>query len=104
MKIQVNTDNHIDGTQELYAQVEATIQSTLARFADSISRVEVHLSDENGPKSSDDDKRCLMEARLAGRQPIAVSHQGASVLEAVGGAADKLERALETVQGKQRAF
>ncbi len=104
MKIQINTDNHIEGTQALTEQVEATVRSALTRFADSISRIEVHLSDENGPKASDDDKRCLIEARLAGRQPIAVSHQGGTVLEAVGGAADKLERALETVQGKQRTF
>lgn len=36
-----------------------------------ISRVEVHLSDEDGKKGGQNDKRCMMEARLDGRQPAA---------------------------------
>ncbi len=33
--------------------------------------MEVHRSDENGSKSGQNDKRCVTEARLEGRQPVA---------------------------------
>ncbi len=93
MLIQVNTDNHIVGREELVAKVEASVAATLDRFADQITRVEVHLTDENAQKGGND-KRCLMEARLAGMQPVAASHQAGSLIEAVDGAAEKLETML----------
>jgi ribosome-associated translation inhibitor RaiA len=102
MNIQVNTDNHIQGGVELTRQVEAVVEGALGRFGDRITRVEVHLSDESSSaKSRDDDKRCLMEARLAGLQPISVSHQGASVEQALGGAADRLETTLDRTLGRR---
>ncbi|MCA9158307.1 MAG: HPF/RaiA family ribosome-associated protein [Planctomycetales bacterium] len=96
MQIQVNTDNHTVGSAELTRQVEAVVEGTLGRFGDRITRVEVHLSDENSSqKSGEKDKRCVMEARLAGHQPITVSHQGSSVEQALDGAADTLEKTLK---------
>jgi ribosomal subunit interface protein len=105
MHIQVNTDNHIEGSAELTRQVEAVIEGTLGRFGDRITRVEVHLSDEsNSAKSRDSDKRCVLEARLAGLQPIAVSHEGATLAQALDGAADKLQRTLDrTLQRRDAA-
>ena len=55
----------------------------MSRISDHITRVEVHLSDENGDKDGQNDMRCMMEARLEGRQPIAVTHQAATLDEAV---------------------
>lgn len=100
MQVQVHTDNHLEGTQALVQQVEAEVSSTLGRFGQQITRVEVHLQDTNSHKSGDSDKRCLMEARLAGLQPIAVSHQASSVEEAIDGAAAKLERTLDRTLGR----
>lgn len=95
MQIQVNTDNHIQGTEQLASQVESEVEDALRRFADRITRVEVHLSDVNsGAKSRPGDKRCVMEARPTGLQPIVVSHEASSLDQAVSGAADKLEKAL----------
>jgi ribosome-associated translation inhibitor RaiA len=68
----------------------------LSRFSDRITRVEVHLSDQNSDKSGQDDKRCMMEARIEGRQPTAVTHQAATLDDAVDGAADKLKRSIES--------
>jgi len=45
----------------------------------------VHLSDENGDKTGGNDKRCLMEARLEGRQPIAITHESETIDEAIEG-------------------
>jgi ribosome-associated translation inhibitor RaiA len=95
MKIQINTDNHITGREALVEQAEATVASALGHLAEHITRVEVHLSDENGNKTGGRDKRCLMEARLEGHQPIAVTDEADSLDEAIAGAADKLKRALD---------
>ena len=96
MQIQVNTDSHIKGTAELTRQVEAVVEAALGRFAGRITRVEVHLTDEsNRSKAHANDKRCVMEARLAGLQPITVSHQGAVLDQALNGAADKLGKTLD---------
>jgi ribosome-associated translation inhibitor RaiA len=100
MQIQVNTDDNVEGRDELARRVEAEINNTLGRFSEQITRIEVHLSDENAGKSGGADKRCLMEARLAGRQPEAVSHQGATLEEAFSGAAKKLRRSLESTLGR----
>lgn len=95
MQIQVNTDNHIASGEKLTRHVGAVVEGALGRFGDRITRVEVHLTDENSSsKSGDNDKRCVMEARLAGLQPITVSDQGATVEQALDGAADKLEKSL----------
>lgn len=102
MQIQVNTDNHISGSAELTQHVQEIVTGTLERFSSRITRVEVHLTDENGrQKVSEADKRCAMEARLAGMQPIAVTADASSIEQAVGDAADKLLSALDTRIGKQ---
>jgi len=101
MQIQVNTDNHIAGGEALTRQVEAVVEGALGRFGDRITRVEVFLTDENSQsKSGDNDKRCVMEARLAGLQPITVSDQGATLEQALDGAADTLERTLRRTLGR----
>lgn len=68
MKIQVNTDANIQGGEALEQQTEAIVQSILGHLAEHITRVEIHLSDENSAKGGNNDKRCLMEARLEGQQ------------------------------------
>jgi len=62
MKIQLNTDVHIDGTEALAAQVSATVEQALERFSEHVTRVKVHLSDENGGKNGPHDQRCMLEA------------------------------------------
>lgn len=96
MKIQINTDNHIADRESLVEKDEATITDTLGHLAKHVTRVEVHLSDENGEKTGGRDKRCMMEARLEGRQPIAVTDESNNLEEAIAGAADKLKSAVES--------
>jgi ribosome-associated translation inhibitor RaiA len=101
VKVQVNTDSNIEGREEMTQQVEAALRAAVGRFTDQITRVEVHLSDLNSHKFGPDDKRCLLEARLAGRQPTAVSHQAGTIQEAIEGAAEKLKSSLESTLGRQ---
>lgn len=100
MKIQINTDQNIAGDERWADGAEASVATALARFADQITRIELHVSDLNAGKFGTDDKRCLLEARLAGRQPVAVDHQAATVEEAIDGAADKLVRMLDSTLGR----
>ena len=95
MQIQINTDHNIEGSEARDQWASSVVESTLGRHADHVTRVEVHLSDENAGKSGAEDKRCLMEARLVGRPPIAVANQADSLNAAVNGAAQKLARAIE---------
>ncbi len=99
MMVQVHTDNHIKGSDELSGRVEGEVVGTFERFGEQIMRVDVFLNDLNGHKHGID-KRCLMEARLAGHQPIAASHEAASLDEAISGAADKLVHALDHKLGR----
>lgn len=100
MKIQINSDNHIEGREALSQEAEATVAGALGHLADHITRVEVHLSDENGKKAGGRDKRCMMEARLEGHQPIAVTDESDSLDVAIAGAADKLMSALDHTLGR----
>jgi len=100
MKIQLNTDVHIDGTEALAARVSATIHQALERFSEHVTRVEVHLRDENGDKSGQQDQRCMLEARLEGRQPVVVTNHAGTLEQAVHGAAQKLAHLLDSTLGR----
>lgn len=96
MHIEVFTDKNILGSRELVQQTRAALEHSLGRFAGQVTRIEAHLSDENSDKKSGPaDKRCVLEARLAGHSPVSVRHQAPAVEQAVDGAAGKLERALD---------
>jgi ribosome-associated translation inhibitor RaiA len=100
MLIQINTDNNISGSYEAASYFSQTIEDTLRRFSERITRVEVHLSDENSHKQSGGDKRCMIEVRPKGMPPIAVTHQAENLDFAVSGAAEKMKRSLENTFGK----
>ena len=100
MQIQVHTDSNIEGREKLTEHVKGVVESTLNRFRERVTRVEVHLSDENGHKAGQDDKRCMMEGRIEGHQPMAVTHHAANLDQAINGAADKLERLIESTLGR----
>ncbi|MDQ3511983.1 MAG: HPF/RaiA family ribosome-associated protein [Pseudomonadota bacterium] len=100
MKVILNTDNHVQGDEPLADHVDSVVDSVLGRFSKQITRVEVHLSDANGGKAGNDDKHCVMEARLEGLQPIAVENDAENMRAAISGAAHKLKRALDSALGK----
>lgn len=100
MIIQFNTDNNIEGSERLNAYFTTTISEALSRFNNHITRLEVHLTDENGRKEGKNDQRCMIEARLEGFQPIAVTNTADTIEQAVRGAIDKLKNSLDTVLGR----
>ncbi len=100
MQVIINMDHNIQGHEALEAHVSDVVQKTLSRISKHITRVEVHLSDENADRHGHNDKRCMMEARLEGRQPTAVTYDAATLDQAVAGAAHKLERLIESTLGR----
>ena len=102
MQIQVNSNNHIESSVRLEEWVRATVETALEHYDEYLTRVEVHIRDENGDKSGPDDIKCQMEARPKGHQPISVSHKADTLNQAVDGAAVKLDHALEHLIGKLR--
>lgn len=100
MQIQVNTSNGVENKETLERWADAEIRQHLSRFAEDVMRVEVHLSDENHGKAGADDKCCVMEARLAHHQPLAVTQHGHTMDEAFRGATGKLKRLLDSTLGR----
>lgn len=97
MTIQFNTDRNLTLHDEFRDKLSSLLTEKLNRFSDHITRLEIHLSDENGSRTGLDDKKCLLEARVEGRPPIAVSAHANNYEEAVDAAIDKIKSSLDTV-------
>jgi hypothetical protein len=99
MQFQLNTDNTLRASEALTQRMQADVDAELGRFAPRLTRVEMHLGDLNGSKSGTD-KRCQVEARLAGRAPVSVHHVADTIDAAVSGALAKMTSALDHAIGK----
>lgn len=99
MEINVNTDNTIDRHQGLDERVREVVESSISRF-EQVRRVDVHLSNQNGQKHEDGDQYCMMEARVAGYEPVVVHAHAADLHLSINGAANKLKRALDSALGR----
>ena len=100
MTIQINTDKTLNGEKRSDDFFTSQIAEALQRFESHLTRIEVHLKDENGKKDGFNDISCLIEARLEGRQPIAITNQADTMELAIKGAIDKIKTAIETILGK----
>lgn len=102
MQIQIGSGHNIKINEAFATEINIVVEGALSRFSDHVTRVEVHLSDENSDKKvGHDTMRCMLEARLERRQPIVVTHQATTVDQAIDGAADKLTRLIESTLERQ---
>ena len=100
MTIQLNTDKNIEGSERLTNYINDTISEELSRFNDYITRIEVHLSDENGAKEGANDKKCVLEARIKNKQPIAATSNADTVEKALSDSLSKIKAAVGKVKSK----
>jgi ribosomal subunit interface protein len=100
MQINVNTDRTIDKHQGLDERVEEVVRSSIERFGEQITRVDVHLSNENKEKKADGGNYCMMEARVSGYQPVVVHEHAIDLHQAIQNAGSKLARALDSALGR----
>lgn len=75
-------------------QVRAAVEHENKHLADRLTRVEAHVHDDNGAKGGNRDKKCVLEARPRGMDPIAVTEEGDDLYHVVREASRKLARAL----------
>ncbi len=101
MQIQVNSDKTVTVDVSLTRFVKSEAERILETVAAKVTRVEVHLSDENGRKSGPADKRCVVEARPAGARPLSTSATAKRLDTAIGQALRKMHRALRSAFGRQ---
>jgi len=100
MQIDVRIDGNIDGTEGLREHIVDVIENALSRFSDNVIVVEVRLSDVHGKTGGPTDKHCMMEVRLEGSQPTAVTDQASTFLHAIKGCTGKLKRSVESTLGR----
>lgn len=94
MLVQVNFGD-VQHSPAIESWAEERVRSQLGHLAERLTRVEVHLRDDNSAaKSSGNDKRCVMEGRIAGRRPLAVDHSGGDMYRVIDETAGKLSRAV----------
>jgi len=100
MQIQVTTDKNVHGSDALVRRIEQELESAFARSSERITRLEVHLGGEIVAHGAGVDRRCVLEARLAGHGVVSVTHHAGSVSDACHGAVRKLESVLESRFGR----
>lgn len=100
MQIQVNSDSNIHVSEQFVSEIKAELEDSFRRYENQLTRLEVHLGDENSHKGGERDKRCLLEARMAGLDPIVASDYSDSLDAAISGAVAKLDKLLDKTLGK----
>ncbi|GAB1595723.1 HPF/RaiA family ribosome-associated protein [Lysobacter claricitrinus] len=96
MHIEINHDNHIQYDESVERHVRQTLDTALSRYADQVTRIEVHLHDKNAERRGANDRHCLLEAKVEGRPPVAASDDADTIGAAISGAAKKLQRRLNS--------
>ena len=100
MQVLVNTSNGIENKDSLERWASEFLNDALARFGHDVTRIEVQMSDTSTSRSGAQDKRCTLEARIAGHEPVVATHHAASQDEAFRGATQRLTHVLERTLGK----
>ncbi len=103
MKVIINSNAQVALDDESIQKFASRVTDSLERFSSWITRVEVHLTDENSAaKGGSDDIRCLMEARPANQQPVSIEVRASNIDHAIAEGTKTLERRLSTMNDKAR--
>ncbi|MCB2047845.1 MAG: HPF/RaiA family ribosome-associated protein [Novosphingobium sp.] len=100
MQVQFNSDSSVMGTENVAERIEASVRDKLSRFEDRLTRIEIHVRDENGAKHGANDKACTIEARPRGGRAIGVTEHASKVDDAARKAANTLAQRLDRHLGK----
>ena len=71
MKILLNTHYNISGSEEMRETLKAVIKDAFNRFSEHITRLK--FRGKSSYQYSKNDRRSVLEARLKGMQPLAVT-------------------------------
>ncbi len=96
MQVFLHNDDTLHGFESAQDYAEEIVTRELkGQLGQMITRVDVWVADENGPKGGPENKKCSMEAHPKGRRPVGVHAFGADVPAAIRSAGKKLAHALE---------
>jgi len=101
MDIRFNTDNAVNGSEDLAEVVRERLTERLStRFGSRLTTIEVHVRDVDGDSNRSDGIEASLEARPKNGDPIVVSGRAEKPFEAVNTALGTLVNRLDTVFGK----
>lgn len=84
----------ITKTDAIDAKIVEAVEKSIGRFRERLTRVEVHVGDLNAHKKGPDDKRCMIEARPAGMDPLVAEAHDEDLYKAITLAAEKIKTVL----------
>jgi ribosome-associated translation inhibitor RaiA len=99
MLIQLNSAQGVSMSPALEEHINKQLQSVDRRFGERLTRIEVYLTDVNGPKGGLN-KQCKLEARPRGGDPVMAELLHEDAYDAVSGAVKRLESVLSNHFGK----
>lgn len=102
MNVQIHTSDFTltDGLRE---HIAWRVVHATQHGRDLISRIVVHLADVNGPRGGID-KRCALELRLKGAQPLVVDDVQTDLYIAIDRAFERIGRSLHRRLARRRGF
>ena len=100
MQIQLNSAQGVSMSPALEAHIHKHLQGVERRFGERLTRIEVYLTDVNGPKGGVN-KQCKLEARPRGGDPLMAEFLHENAYDSVTGATKRLEAVLGSYFGKQ---
>lgn len=104
MDIHVSTDNTINGDARVIEVAKDAVTHDLGHMSDWLTRVEVHLKDQNADKKGPVHIRCMMEARPRGLAPLSAHAEAPDIPTALKGAASTLRGRLGSLQDKRDPY
>jgi hypothetical protein len=99
MHVNVQSLSGSRNDRRLVNDLSKTVERDLHRYDGRIRKVDVLILDED---QSPDEKWCVVEARLAGWEPIAVRAHAGSFERAVHAGAEKIEEVIAETLGTRR--
>ena len=91
---------HLELSAGFEEHVLTRVEEDLDQFAEWLTRIDVHFKDQNGQKGGVD-KRCLIEARPRGLDPLTAENDGEEIRDAFHGALEKIHRVLDHQHGRR---
>lgn len=93
----------IEKSEALGEHIERQIAHALRHHEGRFTRIDVHVHDDKAGRKGEADKRCVIEARPAGADPLAVDDHGEDFYATVTSTAKKLERAVQHFVERHRS-
>ena len=100
MLVEIRMDSSIHGG-DISAHTKSMVEEALFRFLDQIHRIDVHLGTTNNHKAGNGDKRCMIEVRMDGREPIVVTREAITLAPAIHDAIHALKKTIENALGRE---